>query len=228
MAGKRLDPHADPCLTLKPMKVDGNRFRRKRFGTFLSVVDRAGVSGRPVRILDIGGTASYWKAFEPLWEGRAFDITIINLGVEPSDDGIYHLRPGNACSMPEYADGSFDVVHSNSVIEHVGRWPEMVAMAGEVRRIAPHYYLQTPNFWFPIEPHFRSALIHWLPEQTRAAMLMGRKRGFRSAASFDEAIRQVQDINLLTMRQMAELFPDAELERERFAGIFTKSLIAKR
>src|SRR5690349_16939443 len=112
------------------MKVDGNRFRQKRFGTFLELLDKTGITDRPIRILDIGGTVSYWQALEPLWQGRQLDITLVNLGVEPSDDGIFHVRSGNACAL-EYPDMAFDVVHSNSVIEHVGHWPEMAQMAGE-------------------------------------------------------------------------------------------------
>jgi 2-polyprenyl-3-methyl-5-hydroxy-6-metoxy-1,4-benzoquinol methylase len=208
------------------VKVDGNRFRQKRFAMFLALLDRAGRGEGPVRVLDIGGTVSYWRALEPLWSASHLDITVVNLGSEPSDDGIFHFRPGDARSL-DYADNSFDVIHSNSVVEHVGHWLDMIAMAREVRRIAPHYYVQTPNFWFPIEPHFRTAFMHWYPESVRAAMLLRKKRGFHSADTLDTAMRNIQSANLLTARQMAALFPDAEILREKF-GPLTKSLIAVR
>jgi hypothetical protein len=208
------------------MKVDGNRFRARRFGTFLALLDRTGIADRPIRILDVGGTRSYWEALEPQWRGRAIDVTLVNLGVEPSDDGIFHERPGDACAL-DYPDNGFDVVHSNSVIEHVGHWPEMARMASEVRRAAPHYYLQTPNFWFPMEPHYRTLFFHWYPESMRAGKLVGKQRGFRTAPDFDAAMRDIQTANLLTATQMRALFPDAELIRER-VGPFTKSLIVVR
>lgn len=208
------------------MKVDGNRFRARRFANFLALLDQAGVNDRPIRVLDIGGTESYWRALESQWQGRDLDITLVNLGVEPRDEGIFHHRPGNACAL-DYPDNSFDVVHSNSVIEHVGHWEQMARMAGEVRRAAPRYYVQTPNFWFPVEPHYRSLFYHWLPESARAARLVGRKRGFRSAPDFDAAMRDIQTVVLLTARQMRALFPDGRLLRERI-GPFTKSLIMVR
>lgn len=208
------------------MKVDGNRFRAKRFKTFLDLLDRTGIEDRPIRILDIGGTETYWQALSDLWGGRKLDITLVNLDVEPRDEGIFHHRPGDATAL-SYEDNSFDVVHSNSVIEHVGHWPEMARMAGEVRRLAPRYYLQTPNFWFPVEPHYRSLFYHWLPESTRAAMLVKKRRGFRTAPDFDTAMRDIQTVVLLTADQMKVLFPDGTLIRER-VGPFTKSLIMMR
>jgi hypothetical protein len=208
------------------MRVDGNHFRRERMKLFLSLLGMP--SSKPLHILDIGGTASYWRATEDLWKPWPLRFTIVNLDVEPSDDGRFAIRAGNACSMPEYADNTFDLVHSNSVIEHVGHWAEMSAMASEVRRLAPSYYLQTPNFWFPIEPHYRTVGYQWLPESTRASILTKRKLGFRGPTkSFDAAMRDIQSVNLLTAAQMRELFPDAELRRERFFGL-AKSLIAIR
>lgn len=206
------------------MKVDGNHFRQRRFATFLELTERATVSGRPLRILDIGGTRSYWDALAPLWQGRDWEITTVNLGDEAQDDGPFRIRPGNACAMPEFADNAFDLVHSNSVIEHVGQWPQMAAMAGEVRRLAPHYYLQTPNLWFPIEPHYRSLFFALYPEASRARKLMKRRYGFRGPyASFADAIADVQTVNLLDARGLTTLFPDGKLVRETFFG-FTKSL----
>lgn len=183
---------------------------------------------RPIRILDIGGTTSYWRSMEDLWKPWQLSFTIANLDAAPADDGPFKIRPGNACAMPEYADNAFDIVHSNSVIEHVGHWPEMAAMANEVRRLAPRYYLQTPDFWFPVEPHYRTIGFQWLPESARASLLMSRRLGFRGPSkNFDAAMRDIQEVNLLTARQMRELFPDAELKRERVFG-FSKSLIAVR
>lgn len=210
------------------MKIDGNRFRQARFAIFLALADRAAAPGRPMRILDIGGTKNYWEALAPLWQDRDFDITIINLGTPAHDDGAYHIRPGNACAMPEYGDNMFDIVHSNSVIEHVGQWHQMAAMAREVRRLAPHYYLQTPNLWFPVEPHYRSLFFAHLPEAVRARKLMKRKHGFRGPyPDFAQAIADVQTVNLLEARGLTALFPDGRLIRERFFGL-TKSLTVVR
>src|SRR6185503_6872753 len=119
------------------MQVERNPFRRRRMRLFLSLLPSKGAD--PIRILDIGGTVEYWRANQDLWGHLPLHITIVNLGVEPRDEGVYAIRPGDACNLVEYADNSFDVVHSNSVIEHVGHWPEMAAMAGEVRRLAPIY-----------------------------------------------------------------------------------------
>ena len=105
----------------------------------------------------------------------------------------------------------------------------MAAMAGEVRRLAPKYYLQTPNFWFPVEPHYRTVGFQWLPEGSPCAGLLTKhKLGFRGPThSYDAAMRNIQTVNLLTATQMRELFPDAAHKHERFFG-FSKSLIAVR
>jgi hypothetical protein len=208
------------------MQVERNPFRRQRMRLFLSLLP--GNREHPVRILDIGGTVDYWRANQDLWGHIPLNITIVNLGVEPRDEDVFSIRPGDACNLVEFADNSFDVVHSNSVIEHVGHWAEMAAMAREVRRLAPVYYLQTPNFWFPVEPHYRAFGYHWLPESIRAAILTRMRLGFRGPRdSFDLAMRDIQTVNLLTSRQMRALFPDADIRAEWLLGL-PKSLIALR
>jgi hypothetical protein len=204
-----------------------NRWRERRLSRFLQAVDEVAQSQAPVRILDIGGTIGYWTALEDLWRGRNIEVTMVNLAAEPVDRPGFTSLAGDACALP-FDDHAFDIVHSNSVIEHVGRWNNMRRMANEVRRLAPRYFVQTPNFGFPIEPHYRFPMIHWLPEQVRLSIIRRRGCGFYPRAqSMDEGMRYVEDAILLTYGQMAELFPDARIEREKVA-LMTKSLIAIR
>ena len=125
-------------------------------------------------------------------------------------------------------DNGFDIAHSNSVIEHIGDWPLMERFAAETRRLAPRYYVQTPYFWFPIEPHFSAPLFHWMPEGMRARRVMKRAYGFMwKTDDLGEAMRAVQDARLLDKTMMRYLFPDARHVDEKVAG-FTKSLMAIR
>lgn len=125
-------------------------------------------------------------------------------------------------------DNSFDIAYSNSVIEHVGDWESQKAFAHEVRRVARRYYVQTPSRGFFIEPHFIGLFLHWFPKKAQRKLLpflslrywiSGESRTF-----FDDLVHEV---NLLTAKQMRELFPDARIVRERFLGM-TKSLFAIR
>ena len=61
---------------------------------------------------------------------------------------------GDAVDMPGISDGAFDVVFSNSVIEHVETYENQRRMAAEIRRVGRRYFVQTPNRHFPLEPHF--------------------------------------------------------------------------
>ena len=70
---------------------------------------------------------------------------------------------GDACALP-FADGSFDVVFSNAVVEHVGGAERQRAFVAEALRVGRRVFVTTPNRWFPIEAHTRLPLVHWLPE----------------------------------------------------------------
>lgn len=190
---------------MKPHDL-GNRFRQRRMRKFLDLVP----SGRPVRILDLGGTAAYWRALPGLYGARDVEIVILNLDQGEARDQNLAIRYGDACATG-LADMSFDIVHSNSVIEHVGDWPRIEAMAREVRRLAPADFIQTPNFWFPIEPHYKLPAVQFLPP------------ALRKAVTGDDPAR----IRLLAAREMRRLFPDSQLWRERVLGL-TKSLVAIR
>lgn len=119
-------------------------------------------------------------------------------------------------------------MHSNSVIEHVDRRGDMQRMANEVRRLAPRYFVQTPDHWFPLEPHFRVPFFHWLPEPWPIAPVRNRNCGaFPRATSFDQAANYIEDSSLLDATRFTGLFPETRIGRERALGL-SKSLIVVR
>lgn len=206
----------------------GAAFRRRRFELFAQLVDRTLKSREECRILDIGGEPDYWREVGDIIGDRRWHVTFVNLTTFPVDETRFASTIGDARDLQAFGDMSFDVVHSNSVIEHVGRWNDMQAMAQEVRRLAPNYFVQTPYFWFPVEPHCATAFFHWVPESMRLSLLMRRPRGnWGQAPDVDTAMRQIHSNVLLDYRMLAALFPDATIHRERFLGA-TKSLIAVR
>jgi len=205
-------------------------FRRQRFKIFLELVDEVLSQRGTCRILDIGGEIEYWSKVWDLIGDRNIQVTLVNLTAVDVDidSARFSSAAGDARDLSWLADLSFDIVHSNSVIEHVGRWQDMLAMAREVRLLAPAYYVQTPYFWFPIDPHCSTAFFHWLPEPVRLSMLLRKPRGhWGMAPDVNTAMGQIQSADLLDIRTMSALFPDATIQHERVAGL-TKSLIAIR
>lgn len=209
-------------------RAASSSFRLARFSLFVDLLSKIPPMDRPLRILDVGGVESYWSDKRQLIS-RPIDVTLINLDCEPATTPNFRSIRGNGCHMPELSDDSFDVVHSNSVIEHVGQWSSMMSMANEIRRVAPSYFVQTPYFWFPIEPHARTPFLHWLPESLGFRLVMARKCGpyWTKAATVDDAMRTIQSSQLLDKAMFSALFPDAKIIPERVLGM-TKSLMAIR
>jgi hypothetical protein len=205
------------------------RFRRARAQRIVDLITDIAAERGAVRIIDLGGEPGYWTLFErDFLETSKVHITLVNPQAFSVDDPMFEAVTGDACGLPQYGDGAFDFVHSNSVVEHVGDWPRMEAFAGEVRRLARRYYVQTPYFWFPVEPHFSAPFFHWRSEQARARLLMKRRHGFsQKAPDIGQAMRDVQHARLLDKAQFRFLFPDAAHVDEKVAGL-TKSLIAIR
>jgi Methyltransferase domain len=129
-------------------------------------------------------------------------------------------------SKVPFEDNSFDISYSNSVIEHVGDAGAQARFASEVRRLAPRYFVQTPNKWFFIEPHFICLFIHWLPRRLKRHLVRRCSIwGWVTKPDQQQIDSVLAEIRLLTVPEMRRFFPDAEILRERFLG-FTKSIIA--
>jgi hypothetical protein len=204
-------------------------FRGRRFALIETKIRAIAAANGSCRIIDIGGRVEYWNPILPTLHDVGAKITVVNLEkTQPKPGPMFDFAFGDACDLSSYSDQSFDFAHSNSLIEHVGQWRQMSRCAHEIRRVAKSYYVQTPYLWFPIEPHFRAPIFAWLPEQTRARILMAFDLGYiGKAATLDQAMADVQSINLLDAKQMRVLFPDADLTFERVLGL-PKSMIACR
>ena len=216
---------SDPYLNPESLEY---RFRQKRYQQVRALIEEIGSKCGRCRILDLGGTETYWSIASGHIDNPRIRVDLVNLTAQHTTKPNFRSLVGNACDLGELDDMSYDLVHSNSVIEHVGTWDNMLRLAANVRRLAPAYFVQTPYFWFPIEPHFRFPIFHWLPESLRYRLILARSLGFMSkASSVSDAVRSVQSAVLLDCRQFATLFPDAEIRRERFWGL-TKSVMAIR
>jgi len=206
----------------------GNRLRGRRARKFLDpLLENLHARRGSISVVDLGGTELYWTRLGDRLERFNISVTLVNMRPQTVTHPRFTSIAGSA-TRTDFGDNTFDLVHSNSTIEHVGQWPDMRDMAREVRRLAPVYYVQVPNFWFPVEPHFRSVFFHYLPEQIRARMLMRWRLGFHGPCpTLDDAMRHVQSSKLLDSAQLRALFPDAKIMGERVFGL-VKSLIAIR
>jgi hypothetical protein len=193
-----------------------HRLRARRFELFERLVADL---PRPLEIIDLGGTNAYWE--QRGWAGRDdVSITLVNLDRQERRHANIHPTIGDATDLREHADGAFDIAFSNSVIEHLFTFESQARMAQEVRRVARAYWVQTPNFWFPIEPHFLVPAWHWLPEVARVEILRRRGVGWAGRCEDPEVARAiVREHRLMRRSELGRLFPGAELVGERFGGL---------
>lgn len=189
------------------------RWRERRYRLFLELCHVE--PGEP--ILDVG--AGKGGALE------RFNTTnpIVALDLEP--DASEWLAATNVTvqvgdgTKLQYADGEFGTVFSSSTVEHVPKELQP-AFAAEIRRVGRRYFVQTPNRYFPIEPHYQFPLFQFLPHRVQKALNNRFSLGWRPRGQWEE-------VNLLSARALRQLFPDAEIHRERVFGL-TKSLMAVR
>ena len=198
------------------------QFRRRRLQKFFALV-------RPQpaeRLLDLGGYPWFWPP-----ETRRARITLLNLALPPEAKtavaGAFDFVAGDGCALP-FADGAFDIVFSNSVIEHVGPWEQQQRFAAESRRVGRRLWVQTPAREFFVEPHLLAPFVHWLPRPWQRRLLRyGTPWGWLTRPNRPQIDAFLAEVRLLTFREMQQLFPDCTILRERFLGM-TKSYIAVR
>jgi len=179
------------------------------------------------RILDVGGAPETWDLL-PVRPR----VTLLNTPRTKEEmSGAASWVAGDGRALP-FRDGAFDLVFSNSVIEHVGNAESQHRFAKEVMRVGRAFWVQTPNRWFPVEQHLLTPVVHWLPVSWQRSIVprftmwsvVARPSQDRREFYYDHYLREVR---LLDARELADMFPEARVLRERSCG-WTKSLVAMR
>ncbi len=186
------------------------RWRAARMQAFVNLIEPAAHA----RVLDVGGTAELWDMVDvPL------DVWLLNqpgvvANAPETGRADRHFLVGDACDLSRFADGAFDVVFSNSVIEHVGDRTRIERFAAEVCRVGVSYWVQTPSYLFPIEAHTGWPFFWFYPRAVRAAVA----RRFDRAVADEVVVDPIANTTCFTLRELRALFPDGEVFTERVAG----------
>lgn len=201
-----------------------SQLRASRFRRFAEMA--RSVTGH-VRILDVGGTVSTWQRHRSELPDQ-LHVTLLNkeFADRPALSYMSYVV-GDAREMRMFRDHHFDLCFSNSLIEHLNA-RDQISVASEIRRVASGYFVQTPNRYFPIEPHFLVPAWQFLPVGLRAGLLQQRDFGWMRREKDPAAAREVvESICLLSENDLQKLFADGRIYREKIAGI-TKSLVVWR
>jgi hypothetical protein len=174
-------------------------------------------------VIDLGGTVSTWLR-APV---RARHVHVVNLSAPPAEVPEWaEVERGDACALPAHiANRRYDLVFSNSVIEHVGGHERRLRFAESVHALADAHWVQTPYRYFPIEPHWLAPGLQFLPVAMRASVAHRWPLAYTPGRPKQAVLRTVLWTELLDRTQMRHYFPDSVLRSERVIGL-TKSLIA--
>ncbi len=201
-------------------------FRQKRMQLFFERIKVL----RSDSLLDVGGFPAFWRERPQFCER----LDVINIDFKHDHFQVEDEQPwirtsyANALQLP-YSDKSYEIVFSNSVIEHLHSHEHQIKFAQEVNRVGKRIWIQTPAYEFFIEPHYITPFIHWIPKTIRRKVL----RYFTVWGWIEKPDQKtidasIEEIKLLRFKEFQALFPDCLILREKFLGIFTKSYIAMR
>jgi Methyltransferase domain len=209
MESARMHPIFKVSAKISPL------FRRKRIKKFLDVFHPTAQT----RILDVGGIPKFWQ--EVPINAR---ITLLNLYELDEYDRSF-MTPNQTSVVGDgtkldFEDQSFDIVFSNSVIEHLGTAENQMAFAREARRVGRGYWVQTPAKEFPIEPHYFAPCVHWFPKNIQRRLLPKCSLWGLLRKPSDEVLDYVlAELRLLRRREFRTLFPDGHFWTERTIGL---------
>jgi hypothetical protein len=202
--------------------------RNKRFRAFLDEL-RPAESGRLIKVLDLGGTVPFWQA----WNITAHDklhLTLVNDHISDAENDVESETPfianrrSDVLTLTKDDFRSFDLIFSNSMIEHLSSWHAQRELADRIGSSEVPYFVQIPNKYAPIDPHIPRLYLPFFgayPKPVQAQIITFKSFGpdGRKPASLAEAYESfLNHYNPLGVRDVRELFPDAKVEFERAFG----------
>lgn len=178
----------------------------------------------PMKILDLGGTPEFWEHSGFLNNNQDIDITFLN--IEVVEHPNFKCLIGDGRDLSRFANEEFDLVFSNSVIEHVGNYQDQGRMADEIKRVSKRYFVQTPNLYFPIEPHFLFPFFQFLPVGLKVWLFTNFDMGWYSKISDEQKARDLAvNTQLLSKKKLMGLFPEANLYEEKVLGLIKSFIV---
>lgn len=205
-------------------KSIGARFRNQRRKDFEELFFKSFSKNTPIRILDVGGTSQFWES-SSLLDLPDLQIITLNLEAVESDHPKILCVKGDATDMPEFKDNSFDLVFSNSVIEHVYTFSNQQKMANEIMRVGKKYFVQTPNIYFPVEAHYALPYAQFWPKGILLKTLTKTKLSRLQKWDEAHAKQYLNEIRLLNEKELKVLFTGSSIYREKVFGL-VKSISA--
>ena len=202
----------------------GAKFRNQRQKDFEELFFHNFSKSEPIRILDVGGAAYFWDN-SSLPALPNIEIVLLNLQEEKILNPKFKSVVGDATNMPEFEDNSFDLVFSNSVIEHLYTWENQRKMANEIIRVGKKHFIQTPNRYFPVEAHYAIPFAQYFPPSFLYFLLTKTKLSRLQKWDPTAAQQYLDEIRLLDQTEMQLLFPGSNMYLEKFMGMI-KSISA--
>lgn len=174
---------------------------------------------KPLKILDVGGTEVFWDIMG-FAGNEDFKIVILNLSRAETHYSNFKSVEGDGRNMDEFEDNEFDVVFSNSVIEHVGSYEDQKKMASELKRVGKHVFLQTPSYYSPVEPHFFIPFFQMFPIWLRTFLLRHFNLGcYQKTENKKEAEKMVRSVHLMKAKEIGNIFQGFNIKREKLFGL---------
>ncbi len=193
--------------------------RLKFFSEFCEKLDK------PLRILDLGGTDYHWRNSVFL-NNKDFHITVLNTEIQNTKDlRNFSFIKKDVTDLKIFEEGEYDIVYSNSMLEHLSDAKEQKKLAEEIQRIGKHYFVQTPNYYFPVEPHFLFPFFQFFSTDVKTKLIMKNNLGwFNKENDKDKAKKLAGSIRLLKQSELKELFPTGNIYYEKYF-LLNKSFI---
>ncbi|MBE7213202.1 MAG: methyltransferase domain-containing protein [Gluconacetobacter diazotrophicus] len=183
--------------------------------------------GRATTVLDVGVSLDVASpeanVLERCYPHRE-NLTCAGIGdgaaVRRAYPGVGFVQIAPHAPLP-FADGQFDVVYSNAVVEHVGSRARQQAFVRELCRVGKRVFVVVPNRLFPVEHHTGLPLVHYLPP----AAFRGLLRHTRFAHWAEE-----ENLNPVLAGEFRRMFPPDRPVEIRHAGLglaaFRSNLVA--